>query len=808
MKKYTFLAMVILFTTYTRTSTHAQGVLPPGVIIDQSPTGNPLKYVGSPSVIILPTGEYLASHDWFGDYSNGGEPDSALSINKQNTRIFRSTDCGASWSYITNVPYQHCATLFCQGNDVYLIGTSLHDPNGSAIIINKSTNKGTTWTTATTSSNGRLLTKSGTESFGCAPTPVPIVNGRFWRAFTVTTDPEAPKHTAAKIFFMSAATNADLLKASSWANSKAQAFAFSQTDWINARYPGWLEPNAVAFGTHKTGVAIVTRVDSYIQNGGSMELTGYSAGNPRYEVTARLVANGMTGIDFNAEWPNSWLHMPGSQSKFTVRWDALTGKYWALVSYIGNQHDDDYWATLPIHQRNTLMLVSSTNEMQSWDEHAKVLRWKEGEALANTLKVGFHYADWQFDDKDIIFVSRTSWNGRSYHDSNYLTFHRIKNFLWATNDSPDLGKLTMSFPSEGDLDGYVMGANIYTDLADDRALRIGDNRSTPIRSILSFYTGDLPNDALITGAHIKLWRGILKINDMDTDNTSITNLGRLMVDIKRGWFGASINLETDDFAWDNFVVTNIAEVICPEKKNYETYIALTDAGLDKINKAGRTQFRLGYEVATDNDGLWDYVSFYSGENTDPNKRPMLEVTYVLQTNFTSIGSHDGYMLSGGGVNNTSMDMRAGDHLTINRQYKTFLSFDTSELAGKTILSARLKLKCSGSYSDPFRNLTNCCYVDIKRGVFGSRAALEEEDFYAPASVTKVALLSDAKVSGGTALAEIDPASLSYINKSGLTQFRIYFPKVSNGDTTANYQTWYSGDVTDEADRPTLEITYR
>ena len=44
-------------------------------------------------------------------------------------------------------------------------------------------------------------------------------------------------------------------------------------------------------------------------------------------------------------------------------------------------------------------------------------------------KVGFQYVDFEFDGDDIIFLCRTAINNaNSYHDSNYSTFHRIKNF--------------------------------------------------------------------------------------------------------------------------------------------------------------------------------------------------------------------------------------------------------------------------------------------------------------------------------------------------------------------------------------------
>ena len=43
--------------------------------------------------------------------------------------------------------------------------------------------------------------------------------------------------------------------------------------------------------------------------------------------------------------------------------------------------------------------------------------------------IGFQYVDFEFDGDDIIYLCRTAINGaNSFHDSNYTTFHRIKDF--------------------------------------------------------------------------------------------------------------------------------------------------------------------------------------------------------------------------------------------------------------------------------------------------------------------------------------------------------------------------------------------
>ena len=49
--------------------------------------------------------------------------------------------------------------------------------------------------------------------------------------------------------------------------------------------------------------------------------------------------------------------------------------------------------------------------------------------LADTAHVGFQYVDFAIEGEDLLFLCRTALNGaNSFHDSNYSTFHRIKNF--------------------------------------------------------------------------------------------------------------------------------------------------------------------------------------------------------------------------------------------------------------------------------------------------------------------------------------------------------------------------------------------
>lgn len=62
---------------------------PPGTTIAHSPAKSK-QYIGSPSIAVLPSGEYVASHDLFMAGDNG-----------DRTHVYASKDKGKSWTHRT-----------------------------------------------------------------------------------------------------------------------------------------------------------------------------------------------------------------------------------------------------------------------------------------------------------------------------------------------------------------------------------------------------------------------------------------------------------------------------------------------------------------------------------------------------------------------------------------------------------------------------------------------------------------------------------------------------------------------------------
>ena len=199
-----------------------------------------------------------------------------------------------------------------------------------------------------------------------------------------------------------------------------------------------------------------------------------------------------------------------------------------------------------------------------------------------------------------------------------------------------------------------------------------------------------------------------------------------------------------------------------------------------------------------------------------NATPVVTTTTVT---FTSVSGEDGYIResgeasgAGGTVSTTgggSAGLRTGDDAQ-DRQFRAFVSFDTSSIPdGATIVAATLKLR-RGSISgnNPF-STHGPCYVDIKSGNgFGGAPALASGDFQAAADATQVATLSDALNNGDLSSGVLNAAGRSFLNKTGKTQFRVYFSLDDNDNRSADYIGWYAGDNGTATNRPALEVTYQ
>ncbi len=353
-------------------------------------------YLGSPSLVRMPDGGILATHDYFGT----GCPKNHYG-REHLTSVYRSDDDGLTWDNLTHITGAFWSGLFVHGDAVYLLGTSYQF---GSIVIRRSEDGGNTWTDPGDSSSG-LLFEGGPDkeppNYHCAPVPVLVSQGRLWRAFE---DCSPQKWGSGfKAMVISADLGADLLDATQW--NATNKLAYDQ-DTDPADYgenpsggSGWLEGNVVE--APDGGLWDFLRVHSFpILNKAAM---------------VQIDTDSHT-LSFDPE--SGFVNMPGGGTKFTIRRHPETRIYWSLV----NDMEDD---PKPL-KRNRLTLVSSP-DLKEWTTR-KHLLWDnlEMDPQLSFDNTGFQYVDWQFDGDGIIYLVRTAYDGaHNFHDSNRITFSRI-----------------------------------------------------------------------------------------------------------------------------------------------------------------------------------------------------------------------------------------------------------------------------------------------------------------------------------------------------------------------------------------------
>lgn len=348
-------------------------------------------YLGSPSIVKLDNGHILASYDYFGKY-----------VNSDETFIHISKDGGKTWAALSALKGMFWGNLFQHKGAVYILGVSAGVGTRN-IVIMKSSDNGKTWTTPTNSRNGLLFTdgvNGGPAKYHCAPMPIVYHEGRIYRAFENLAQ-FLPGMRGYKAFAISANENADLLNSSSWLKSTEVAYDTSKDPEGSRNTTGWIEGNMVLGPDGKLWNILRVNSTPFADRAAMVE-----------------IKDGGAVADFS---PNNFITLPGGMSKFLIRKDPELNVYWMLSN---NNTNPNFPA-----QRNVLSLYAS-KDLRTWHHAKTLMQDNQGLTETESIKtVGFQYPDWVFDKNDIIYLSRTSYQGaRNYHDSNRITFGRLENF--------------------------------------------------------------------------------------------------------------------------------------------------------------------------------------------------------------------------------------------------------------------------------------------------------------------------------------------------------------------------------------------
>jgi hypothetical protein len=335
------------------------------------------KYLCSPSLVRHPDGYLLASMDVH-----------ACLYPQNLTLIYRSDDEGESWHYVSELFPSFWGKMFVHRGELYMLSCSTEYGD---LLIGKSSDGAKTFTAPVTllrGSNG----KNGFTGIHKNPQNVLHFKGRIYETLEFGSwDDKVYGHAA---MVMSCDENADLLNPESWSFSEPRKFeAFTPellgmpTDTMTIEGTLTLAPdgkllNVMRFGKHHTALA--------------------------YEVDTE-------NLDAPLKF-SRLLNYPANFSKFMIKFDTDTGYYYSIGTRVYDENKP--------RVRNLLSLLRSKN-LTDWEVVFDIFDYRN----IDDEHVGFQYVDFEFSGDDIIFLCRTAFNGaHNFHDSNYQTFHKIKNF--------------------------------------------------------------------------------------------------------------------------------------------------------------------------------------------------------------------------------------------------------------------------------------------------------------------------------------------------------------------------------------------
>ncbi len=344
------------------------------------------KYLCSPSLIRHPDGYLLASMDLYA----GGHPQNL-------TLIFRSDDDGENWYYVSELMPCFWGKLFIHKGELYMLACSTEYGD---LIIGKSQDGGKTFSAPVTllrGSNG----KHGNNGIHKNPQNVVIHKGRIYETLEWGNWNNETFYHAAMV--MSCDINDDLLVPENW--------SFSEPLKYNPDWKGTIKGEAT--GTLEGTLCVSP-------NGELCNIMRYAIrrGEPSYGLVLAYRVN-----TDDPEAPLEYLHsvkMPCNNAKFMIKYDGESKKYYSIVSRILDEEHK--------YSRNLLSFMSS-DDLENWTLVCDLIDHRH----EDKDKVGFQYVDFEIENDDIIYLCRTAINNaHNFHDSNYSTFHRIKNFrsLW------------------------------------------------------------------------------------------------------------------------------------------------------------------------------------------------------------------------------------------------------------------------------------------------------------------------------------------------------------------------------------------
>ena len=346
------------------------------------------RFLGSPNILRLENGTYIASHDIFDVTGHG-----SLCL------VFVSKDYGRTWNYLSKIDRCTWGNLFRRGDKIYMLGVS--DALNGDLVIYSSDNDCTSWSEPT------VLFKCHKDfSLRCSPTAYAEFNGRLWFYFNnlCSTDKAGFQTAVASV-----PLDSDYMNIKNWTFTPFLKF---NSSWENIDGDAWgpcmLEEGNILINRDNELIMLL-RYNSHRYDIPESDPTKIKAVMLKVDTdNPSAPLKFIKAIPFN-----------GTFSKFYIRYDEESDLYYALLNRM---------TTNKIWQRNVLSLYSSY-DLESWKVERDLINLEDLEWHESNWESGVQYPTWFIEGNDIIAAVRSAMNNaENFHNANAITYHRFKNF--------------------------------------------------------------------------------------------------------------------------------------------------------------------------------------------------------------------------------------------------------------------------------------------------------------------------------------------------------------------------------------------
>ncbi|MBE5041026.1 sialidase family protein [Ructibacterium gallinarum] len=308
-------------------------------------------YLCSPSIVRSPDGSLLASLDYFGR------------DRPQNlTSLFRSTDDGKSWKYVTDLFPCFWGKLFVHREKLYMLALSTEYGD---LLIGCSEDNGETWRPPAVIARGSCSPYE--KGFHRAPCQIITESGRLWTSLEYGSWKQGFSNAVISID-----KDADLCKAENWIISE------------------WVRP---------------TNKNCAIEGSLVMDPKGRLLNVLRYQDNRALI------LKADLQHPDKALQLlgemsfPMAHSKFEILHQTKGG----YIS-VGNRYP----------MRNVLSVYTSM-DLKTWKLDGEIVNASDTDSSIT----GFQYPSCLLEGSSMYVAVRTAFNGaHNYHDNNYCTFYK------------------------------------------------------------------------------------------------------------------------------------------------------------------------------------------------------------------------------------------------------------------------------------------------------------------------------------------------------------------------------------------------